>query len=251
MTASKGMLWKTAWRRRTGGFALQEPVDMWLFNAQYKTPLPAPSFAANPAPFWYGMVGLSQCFFYSSAANGFSEGFQPAAFDPQVGPNLFIQTAVEPGVVEDMFMLGGPNAQPAVQPLTWDLQTITVMLVTVTPFGGGYSVALWVDGGFAASWSSPVPYAPSTVPVSMDGLAINGATGGPGTPTQGQISTWFTGVKTSLQTVAIPGMTSDLWNATSVAPATPPVLPNLAGGQVMNLQPGPATNTLTSVRFNY
>jgi hypothetical protein len=77
---------------------------------------------------------------------------------------------------------------------------------------------------------------------------------GNGVPTSTQIRTWFAEVRNNAQIQSIPGLTTDVFDATVVQPLAPAIIPNGGGGQQFDLTTVvglPATNELLDVFFNY
>lgn len=249
MTASKGMLWKTAWRRRTGGFVQQPPVDMWFLSTKYKAASAAPAFTQGPVPFWYGFIGL-----------GSGGGNQPIVDAQVVDTNgIFIEFEDILGE-NDVFLLFNVNptngfdrtlnetVNPLVPYVPGTTPTVGFVYVYQDPANPAQNLfQIWVDGQWIATQSGP-PYVAATNGILLEGL-YNGLVGGVGSLTQQDIVNWFANVKQQKQIVPAPGMT-DIWSATAVAPAAPAVLPNGGSGQALN-QTVAGTNTLFSVVFNY
>lgn len=250
MTASKGMLWKTAWKRRTGGFAQQPPVDMWFIHATYKAAAAAPSFTQGPVPFWFGFIGL-----------GTPGGGSHPIVDAQVVDTNGIFIEYEDIVGEsDEFLIFNVNptngfnetlrdtVDPLVPYVSGVTPTVGFVYVYQDPSNPAQNLfQIWVDGQWIATQSGP-PYVAATNGILLEGL-FNGLVGGVGSLTQQDIVNWFSNVKQQLQVVPAPGMT-DIWSATAVAPVAPAVFPNGGSGQSLN-QTVPGTNTLLPVIFNY
>lgn len=274
MTAKRGMQWKTPWRRQKTPVG-QAPVDVWFFanfgppvgapQARYRFPLAVPAPGDGAAPFWIGImfaatlstVSVEQVrAFVSRAAAG--AGFSLFGTWPVLGPDP-----------RPLRVTGSVMASAT--PLTTDVPQVgaetraVVALLVVEPFDTGRRETLWVDGNPVASKTDPLPYATAagtlltmaaeTALVGIN-IGINGWAGGNFLPTDQEIRDWFGSTRANLAVAEIPTKTSDRFTATSVAPAVPAVLPNLAGGQnmdyVVTLAPDPVVvNTLIPVTFNY
>lgn len=265
MTAARGMLWKTAWSRRHGGLVNQPAKGMWFFNLQeldvdywsYNSLVAAPSFAANPSPVWIGMV----CYASGPSGVGLVEAgngvFQGLAF----GGSNFVDTDGKDDVgfnFDAAAAIVNVDANGAgIFNFNW--QTVDVVLATVVPELGGSRIEVWLDNQRVASVFTANPYVPQNTITRLRGLStqptLNGVVGGTGVLTTAQIRQWFMDVRDAADIQPIPGMTTDLWSASSVQPLVPLVLPNLAGGQALNLTangaPVAPTNTLVPVSFNY
>jgi len=253
------MLWKSGWKRRSGGFAQQPPVGMWFLNATYNATAASPSFTHGPPPFWFGFVAL---------------GSGPSSVDAQVvnTSGIFIEYEDQSIDIDNEFTIVNVNPTNAIDGLLLTdpanpsarsvgvLQpylpgvTVTVGLVSVypNPSAPGSVFQVWIDGlplqnNPYSSLSGPT-YVAATRPLTIQGI-FNGLVGGTGHLTQSDIQDWFANVKQQQQVVAAPGMT-DLWSATAVEPAAPGVLPNGGTGQSLN-RAGGGTNTLHQVVFNY
>jgi hypothetical protein len=268
------MLWKPAWRRQKTPVG-QTPVDAWFFanfgppvgapQARYRFPLAVPAPGDGAAPFWVGImfaatlstVSVEQVRAFISRA-GAGAGYSLFGTWPIIGPDP-----------RPLRVTGSVMATPA--PLTNDVPQVgaetraVVALMTVEPFDTGRRETLWVDGNPVATKTEALPYADAAgtrltmaAETSVAGISIgiNGFAGGNFLPTSQEIRDWFGSTRANLEVAAIPGKTSDRLTATSVAPAVPAVLPNLAGGQnmdyVVTLAPDPVVvNILLPVTFNY
>jgi len=144
-----------------------------------------------------------------------------------------------------------------------DIRAI-VSLLTVEPDGlGNDIISFYVDGSLVLQQIgsySPIPSFVRMRTVNQAGDVpqpyVHGWAGGNALPTVDEIEQWFFDSRYNMEIAAIPGKTSDRFSATSVQPTAPGVLPNLAGGQVMNYvvdnPPDPvAQNVLLNVTFAY
>ena len=283
MTRKAGMLWKTPWRRRTGGFVSQPPVNMWFFDLGgntgqsfdywfFESAAALPSFAEGPGPFWMGAV----CKAGPPTAPAFStpyltlqqylggdgiiisgSGAFSATFSPQDTENANLSAQAMDGAAGSI--IGNDVLQ-------YNFNTAIVFFARFTPRVSDVLIELFVDNQFFVSAVSTVPYSTPTGQISLfgntsidAGPSIHGIVGGTGAVTDDQVSQWFADVKAAAQIVAVPGLTTDLWSAAAVsgsAPVIPNPLPNLAGGQNLSLlsqgtpiqQP---SNVLIPVSFNY
>lgn len=281
MTATKGMIWKTPWRRRTGGLVNQPPVDMWFFDLsggaepaqdswEYVSPAPLPSFASGPGPFWLGLVCRI------GGVDPAAGNFQGILSQRDVGVGFRIELDAirtsqlalgdtENGtyslLVGNAGSLSGFFTGPPGPVLQYDWECVTVFFARVTP-GVNTQAEGWLDNVYLGS-SGSGPYVPANQPIRLsggiytaNGPTVHGAVGGTGVVTDAQVAQWFSDVKAGAQIVGIPGQTTDLWSAAAVQPLAPNPLPNLAGGQVLNLTAigtpiGPPSNVLVPVSFNY
>lgn len=283
MTRSAGMLWKTPWRRRTGGLVSQPPVNMWFFDLGgntgqssdywfFESPAALPSFAAGPGPFWMGAVCKagpppSPSFFAS-----YFDFLQTLSGD---GVNFYgnstYSSSVSPGDTENanlgaQVMDGSAGSIIGNDVLQYDFDTAIVFFVRVTPRVTDVLIELFLDNQFVNTSVSTVPYTPANVVIrvfgnaSLDsGPSIHGIVGGTGAITDDQVAQWFEAVKVNGYIGGIAGQTTDLWSAFDVsgsAPAIPSPLPNAAGGQNLAvLAQGtpiqPPSNVLIPVTFNY
>lgn len=292
MTARKGMLWKTPWRRRTGGLVNQPPVEMWFFDLsgavspatdswEFISPAAVPTFAAGPGPFWLGLVcrvtdvpnptvGATEQGFLRQFSSPPSAGVflrvtanRTTTYAPGDTENADV-TATSVGffgLVRSFLPRPGLGGQGVL--LNYDWSCVTVALVQITPQGGTTLLDAWLDNVYLGQQSHATAYAPANTSIrlgggryTVNGPTLHGAVGGTGLLTASQVETWFQQVKSGAQIVGIPGQTTDLWSAAAVQPLVPNPLPNLAGGQNLNLTAfgtpiGPPSNVLVPVSFNY
>lgn len=270
MTRLRGMLWKTPWKRNRPEVA-SVPVPMWFFSrfgrtggifpsSEYQTPASSPAPGDGLPPFWIGMIGA------------FDLALARQTIVP--GQNVFVRRG---WVMRDFMssIVGSVNAleargqagttsivQSFVPQIGADIRAI-VSLMTVEPDGANVKTSLYVDGVLFAQQVGAYTASPFQVVMSGEEVEtsspqpyIHGWAGGNALPTLAEIQQWFLDSRYNLEIAAIPGKTSDRFSATSVAPAAPAALPNLAGGQVMNyvvnVPPDPvALNTLLNVTFAY
>lgn len=275
MTATKGMLWKTAWKHRTGGFVDQPTVGMWFFDLsgggagfwRYQAAAALPTFSGTD-PWWCGIVCYSGVTSASVArldagvapGNGFS-----ITVSSSIGPLPPDVPAPSPAERQDFSTLvnaalGAAEISNGSPVLVYNFNTVSVYLMRVHVVSGQIQGEIFADNALLKAFPTlPAagPYVPPASPFRFQCLTagINGIVGGPGYPTDAQIADWFNAVRDAQDIQPMPGMTSDLWSAKFVAPAAPAVLPNLAGGQVLTLTPNgaptPASNNLIQVSFNY
>ena len=291
MTRNAGMLWKTPWRRRTGGLVSQPPVDMWFFDLggtdqpndldrwYFESVAAAPSFADGSDSFWFGVVSKAggfpsgtfvadQVSFQQSlatdgfyyVANAFLDG-EPLGYEIQ---NSVAEVRVMDAILNSRFLTSpsSPGAIPGVL-LNYNWDTVTVYFCRVTLNVGNVTVEAWLDNVYLGSVASSNPYTAAAANIVLrgsryvqSGPSVHGAAGGKGAVMDEQVADWFAAVKAGAQVVGIPGLTTALWSAAAVAPTVPNPLPNLAGGQGLFLQfagapIAPASNVLVPVSFNY
>lgn len=274
MTAKRGTLWKTSWRRQKTPVG-QAPVEAWFFSnfgppvgapqARYRFPLAVPATGDGVAPFWVGIMFAANLTTVSVEAvrafvsrAGAGTGYSLLGQWPVTGPDP-----------RPLRVIGQTMSEPV--PLFTDVPQVgaetraVVALMVVEPFDTGRRETLYVDGFPVSSQTDPIAYAAAVgtlltmaAETSLAGIniGINGWAGGNFLPTSQEIEDWFGSTRANLAVAEIPGKTSDRFTATSVAPAVPAVLPNLAGGQsmdyVVTLPPDPVVvNTLIPVTFNY
>lgn len=269
MTRLRGMLWKTPWKRNRPEVA-SVPVPMWFFtrfgpsgngftpNSDYRMPAPSPVPGDSGAPFWIGTIGLADI----AGAPGITNQYAGASsgFNWGVASQFLRSFAGDPGVLSGEGGTGiGLSAQVPV--LGASLRAVVTLITSVPDGFGNNTTRLYVDGVFKSQVTGPYVFAPGILSMGTPNVfgaqpGIHGWAGGNALPTPAEIQQWFLSSRYNLEIAAIPGKTSDRFSATSVAPAVPAVLPNLAGGQVMNytvnVLPDPgALNLLVNVTFGY
>lgn len=274
MTAKRGMLWKTAWRRQKPAVA-QAPTEMWFFNnfqvdltgrVWYQQPLDTPTIGdTDGGSFWIGTI----------AATG-PEGqvFGPHVERSDNPPNSqdwqLIDQLQAPAEPAQMAVFGFSNgAVPATQGIDVSslgvippvLRAIMSMMVVEDLGNGTRRQTLWVDGViqqqaiFGSAYDAQANRFGTALP--GDGY-LNSWAGGNAVPTNTEIKTWFSASRYASPFPAaqeIPGKTLDRFDAGAVPGATPSPLLNLSVGQNMlsaseGISPAFA-NTLFGASFAY
>lgn len=235
MTAKKGSLWKTSWKR--SGVSPPAPIlgDMLFFQdfalgadiARYSTS-PNPSSLGLTLPYWFAQVGLRS----GHASNNIP------------GYTNFSANSDTDEVNAGALIGFGPAGLTLSVPGDDNLSAAIVVVrpyVTPGPPATFYQVLVVLDDQVSQTFTRLVPYTPPTDPLSIQPGqlpgAIHGLAGGPYDLTPDEIHQWFTDLKANLAIQPIPGKTSHLYSAASVV-GVPAVLPNggsAGAAQDMNL----------------
>lgn len=271
MTARRGTLWKTSWRRQKPAVP-QAPVSMWFFNnfqvdltgrVWYQQALDTPTVGGTSGgSFWIGMIGAIGPSF---GANVERADTPPNNQDWQVidqsfapiDPDQMVTSGFSNGTT-DAIQIEQVSSLGVIPPV---LRAIVTMMVVEDLGGGERRQTLWVDGVIRLSAIFASPY---TARAAFKGTAmpgdgyLNSWAGGNIVPTPAEIQTWFSAsryVSPSPSAQAIPGKTLDRFDAGAVPGATPSPLVNLSTGQNMlsaseGVSPAFA-NTLFDASFAY
>jgi hypothetical protein len=267
------MLWKTPWKRNRVPVA-SVPVPMWFFTnfgstgilpgSAYEFPAPSPSPGDAASPFWVGMIGAMDL--AAAKLNNVSIHESLVSRGTPGSWSLRDAMASVGGLISFLEARASAAGTSFIQPVPQigaDIRAI-VSLLTVEPDGLGNDIlSFYVDGSLVLQQIgsySPLPNLVRMRTVEQVGVVpqpyVHGWAGGNALPTVDEIKQWFFDSRYNMEIAAIPGKTSDRFSATSVQPTAPGVLPNLAGGQVMNYvvdtPPDPvAQNVLLNVTFAY
>jgi len=274
MTAKRGTLWKTSWRRQKTPVP-QTPVPMWFFNnfqidltgrVWYQQPSGSPGIGdATGGSFWAGMIAAFQ--------------FAPGAFGALIGradspPNSrdwqvrdASAAPADPLQLTTEGSSAGAVAATQIEPVSSlgvispVLRAIVTMLVVEDLGNGTRRQTLWVDGAvrvsgiFASTYVSTAVRRGAALP--GDGY-LNSWAGGNVLPTTDEIQNWFSASRYALpapSAQAIPGKTLDRFDAGAVPGTVPSPLVNLSVGQnMLGVSEGvsPAfANTLFDASFAY
>ena len=263
MTAKRGTLWKTSWRRQKP-VVTPNPLPMWFFTnfggfspnpfARYAFPNPSPATGEFGPPFWVGMVTAYQP---ASLVGNTIAAFAGSGGLP--GRWLLQTNMVNPNdAAVSVVSVGGNVLMNASAPTLNATYRAVVMLATFVTSGGVTTGRLWVDGNPVVVDTSPTPL-PIAAIIEMFARTtgyIHGWAGGNVAPTNAEIQSWFFNTKNNQEIAEIPGKTLDRFSATSVQPAVPNPLPTLGTGQNMDYQvvipPDPvAQNVFIPVSFGY
>jgi hypothetical protein len=255
MTAKKGSLWKTSWNRGRGTPAPPKLGNMSFFtdfaedgvlgSAAYIGS--APSTLADGLPFWFAVVGIDTDTTKSCTA---SPGFGPVR-----------ATSSETALASSALIGGELVLVGADAPVAAPSPYVCPVLYLVRPVGSGFSIRTIVSKGLISEYTvSTDVFTPATFPVSIAPSigGIHGLAGGPFALTPDEITAWFDTLKSTLKIPEIPGKTTNLYSAESVAGTVPAVLPNLgSAGAAQDLDytvlsgAPPSTNQLLSAYFTY
>lgn len=248
MTAKRGTLWKTSWRRQKPAVP-QAPVSMWFFNnfqvdftgrVWYQQPLDTPTVGdVAGGSFWAGMIGASGPVFGA----GIKRSEAPPDFDDWRVLDQDSSLFTPPVVTEGLSSGGLSESQfEPIQPLgvTPPVLRAIVTLMVVEDLGDGTRRQdLWVDGLlrqstiFAGIYNAKAGRFGTAMP--GDGY-LNSWAGGNVVPTADEIRTWFSASRYASPFPAaqsIPGKTLDRFDAGAVPGAVPSPLLNLDSGQDM------------------
>jgi hypothetical protein len=260
MTAKRGTLWKTSWRRQKPVLSAA-PVSMWFFNtfqtdtsgrAWYQQPLDTPGIGdVSGASFWVGMIGAAPTSgiynFGVSVVRADSppnsqnwelsdrvDGFFPVPID--FNTRLVAGSAPFPVVDTSVVTLG--TVLPVIQ------ATVAMFITENQPPSIAYPLgsrreSLWVDGHLRQTKVFGTPYVATATrraaALPCDGY-LNSWAGGNAIPTNQEILDWFSASRyASPFPVAqdIPGKTLDRFDAGAVPATVPSKLVNLSVGQNM------------------
>lgn len=273
MTAKRGTLWKTSWRRQKPGIAAA-PVPMWFFknnggapgsNFVFTQPLTAPGIGDGTPPFWVGMICGSEVFttpalptpegsgaFRTSAWTAEAQHFTPSSGTPNELRAL-ASGGVSPNLEEELPLLSSP-----LSPIS--LRAVALMLVVEKIGATDLLESLWIDGALRQQRQTVNTYAPGVGTLTFDpGRSyINSMAGGNALPTTQEIRDWFQQTRYATpfpSAQPIPGKTLDRYDAGATPGVVPNPLVNLAGGQnaplvVSGFPPNPA-NLLVNATFAY
>lgn len=275
MTAKRGTLWKTSWRRQKTPVP-QAPVSMWFFNnfqvdltgrVWYQQPLDTPTIGdTTGGSFWAGMIASFQF-----APGNFGVNIQRAPSPPNIQNWQLINQSLAP-IDPTQLVVGGfstgtgfpasqiePVSSLGVIPPT--LRAIVSMLVVEDLGNNTRRQTLWIDGAvrsvgiFAGSYLATAARRGTAMP--GDGY-LNSWAGGNVLPTTDEILAWFSASRYASSTPsaqAIPGKTLDRFDAGAVPGTVPSPLVNLSVGQnMLSASEGvtPAfANTLFDASFAY
>ena len=238
MTAKRGSLWKTSWRKQKPALGAGTEL-MWFFcrfsgnegTAHYEQADATPSTGAGALPFWFGSIQAT------SGPPGFaltSEFGRDSAWKAKLtwdNDLLRPSAEVEPdiGVAVEVPVYNAPLSRFQVRAV--------VQLVTVEPVDTGFRYVFWVDGSPVAERTSTDPYMSGVgqfMILPQDGF-VNSVVGGNALPTDEEIRAWFTATRQALSAQPIAGKTQDRYDAGTVPGTVPATLTNLAGGQDADL----------------
>jgi hypothetical protein len=273
MTAKRGTLWKTSWRRQKTPVP-QAPVPMWFFNnfqidltgrVWYQQPLGAPGIGdTTGGSFWAGMIAAS------ITGPSFGASIQRADSPPNFQDWRLRVTSLAPidplefgaegqsGGVVQASQSDPVSSLGVISPV---LRAIVTMLVVEDLGNGTRRQTLWVDGAVRVSGIFASPYLANAArrgaALPGDGF-LNSWAGGNVLPTTDEIQEWFSASRYALpapSAQAIPGKTLDRFDAGAVPGTVPSPLVNLSVGQnMLGVSEGvsPAfANTLFDASFAY
>lgn len=264
MSWKKGTQWKSSWNRARQIAPGSQFEQMWFMNLAdgYQAANPAP-FPFQGTTFWMGLV--TKQFGTVEGITVFSEISQQL-----LGSGIYYRhystytpTTLFPYYTEAAALDSGgspENNYPASKYLNSGVTlggSVLVSLITVQPESLGSRVRVWMDGGLRYSEVvlAVVPAANKPrlfhTTTASGNHPFHGFAGGTVIPTDDEIYTWFQAVRSNLEIQEIPGKTTDLISATSVAPLAPALLPNGSTGQDFATVGGAPTNSLDTVIFNY
>jgi len=243
MTAKRGTLWKTSWRRQKPAIGAGQRVPMWFFsgftvgqNGQaFQQPLTSPSIGDVAPPFWVGTIQGNDLLSATATSSIVGRGTAWFEFLEWKPTSNLLQ--VNTGATTSM--------NPAVSQLNPPLSPIqvraVVQMLVVEPYLAGFRATLWIDGAVRASTVSAVAYVPGASLLGIEpskGL-FNSLAGGNALPTTQEIQDWFSATRYAPQPAAqaIPGKTSDRYDAGITPGVVPDPLINQAGGQAAPLVP--------------
>lgn len=234
MTAKRGSLWKTSWRKQKPALGAGTQL-MWFFSSTsgdfYSQPDPSPSTGDTVPPFWFGSVQATS----APALPLFSEVTRASAWKSELqwdGISVQAYAEVEPSLNALTTVVPTYNA-----PLSDFQVRAVVQLVTVEPVNAGFRYVLWVDGSKVAERVETLAYTPAATSIQIFPQAgfVNSMAGGNALPTDAEVRAWFTATRQALAAQPIAGKTQDRFDAGSVPGLTPATLTNLAGGQDADL----------------
>lgn len=261
MTAKRGTLWKTSWRR-TGPALGSGRGPLWFFNNFidangtnfFEQAAPVPSIGSGAPPFWVGAIMGSTCGTVAEEAftrRGAGVWNSRLAWTPSSPEGTLQAQGIAAGLTEST------DVPPYNSPLSSFQLRAVVTLFAVEPVTGGLQTTLWVDGTVRATEFTANPYVPGSFLLNIEPFTglLNGVVGGNSLVTDAEVRAWFAATKAALAVQGIPGKTVDRYDAGFTPGLVPPSLLNLAGGQNAALTtagtpPVPA-NTLFQATFGY
>jgi len=269
MTAKRGTLWKTSWRRQKPEIGAGQRVPMWFFSGftvlssglLYEQPLAAPSIGDAAPPFWVGTIQGSYLLPVTGASSlvGRSTWVQDLKWLPAPISNPIVD------LLKAFASIQGVQMDPVVNQLNPPLSPVqvraVVQMLVVEPYLTGFRATLWVDGTVRETIVKKTPYGPALLKLRIEpsrGL-FNSLAGGNALPTTQEIQDWFSATRYANPPAAqaIPGKTSDRYDAGITPGVVPNPLINQAGGQAaplvsFGLPPPPVpANILLDATFGY
>jgi hypothetical protein len=271
MTAKRGTLWKTSWRRQKSAVP-QAPTAMWFFNnfqvdltgrVWYQQPLDTPAIGdTDGGSFWVGMIGAIGPNFGAnidradSPPNNQSWQVSDQSFAP-IDPAQMITAGFSAGAVSGV-QIELVSSLGVISPA---LRAIVTLMVVEDLGNGTRRQTLWVDGSIRKQETFASPYVASAARFSTampgDGY-LNSWAGGNAVPTTQEIKDWFQQSRYATpfpSAQPIPGKTLDRFDAGAVPGSVPSPLVNLSIGQNMATASegtSPAfANTLFNASFAY
>jgi hypothetical protein len=248
MTSKKGSLWKTSWNRGRG-----TPPAPIVGNMAFFQDFNAGANLSHYATVVNTTLGLALPYWF--AAVGINRGSQ---FALESGFNITVSSDTDR--IDAQASVPGALAAASLG-VSGD-SYVSAAIAIVTDAGGGVPrLRVRFEDQQVVTSVGPVPYGPppsllQLFPLGLPG-GLHGLCGGPGTPTDFEIKTWFKQLKNLLTIPPIPGKTTHLYSAGAVFPAVPAVLTNLGTDATQNMNlvitlgaPTPANN-LIPVRFAY
>jgi len=269
MTAKRGTLWKTSWRRQKPSVAAA-PVPMWFFRKDndplstfyFEQPLLTPAIGDGLPPFWIGAIfgtDVDDTPVLSPAGSLLYSGgawkSELQLYSPSAGLPAELRALASDGGV-NLEQNGIPSLSPPLNPIA--LRAV-VQLITVEKVGvGDLLLSLWIDGALRQQQLRTAVYAPgAAVTIDINTGYVSSMAGGNGLPTTQEIQDWFQASRYASPfpaAQAIAGKTLDIYDAAATPGVVPDPLVNLSTGQDAVLFPGvsPAvTNVLLDATFAY